>query len=222
VLSEGPLSPADPNLRSISIPQAVSNQAVQAAIQTDRRRHLRQELQAAAGLPAWLLKGAEMADKTHRVDFEITATDKATQVFKDVKGSVDGLKTSYYGARRRRHRGALGRRHGGVPRRRGALPRGARRPRRHHRRQRHHARRARAPGAHLGPRLRRLQGSLTKFAKNLNDTGDEGKNAAQAIEALGLNVEELRAMKPATRCSRWRRRSTSSRTAPRRWPWRWR
>jgi hypothetical protein len=43
----------------------------------------------------------------------------------------------------------------------------------------------------------RLESSLTKFARNLNAADDEGQAAAQAIAALGLNVEELRAMKPA-------------------------
>jgi hypothetical protein len=138
-----------------------------------------------------------MADKTHRVDFQITATDKATQVFKDVKGSVDGLKTSYT-ALAGAATAALGA--GGMA----AFLADA-----------VHYRAALADLADITgdnvttlDRLSRqarisgrdfdaLQGSISKFAKNLNDSGDEGKNAAQAIEALGLNVEELRAMKPA-------------------------
>lgn len=39
--------------------------------------------------------------------------------------------------------------------------------------------------------------AATKLARNLNNADDEGQAAAQAIKAIGLSVEELRALKPA-------------------------
>ncbi len=48
-----------------------------------------------------------------------------------------------------------------------------------------------------GLEFEQMSGGLTKFARNLNASDDQGKAAAQAIEAIGLKVSDLRAMKPA-------------------------
>jgi hypothetical protein len=47
-----------------------------------------------------------------------------------------------------------------------------------------------------GVEFERVGGALVKFAKNLNSADDEGQAAAQALQALGLSVAEIRAMKP--------------------------
>ncbi|TAK45265.1 MAG: hypothetical protein EPO27_10625 [Betaproteobacteria bacterium] len=48
-----------------------------------------------------------------------------------------------------------------------------------------------------GVELEAMGGALTKLARNLNNADDEGQAAAQALKAIGLNVESLRTMKPA-------------------------
>lgn len=48
-----------------------------------------------------------------------------------------------------------------------------------------------------GMELEAVGGAATKLARNLNNADDEGQAAAQALKAIGLNVETIRALKPA-------------------------
>jgi len=47
-----------------------------------------------------------------------------------------------------------------------------------------------------GVEMDQLGGALTKLAKNMNSADDDGKAAGVAIKSLGLNIEEVRAKKP--------------------------
>lgn len=47
-----------------------------------------------------------------------------------------------------------------------------------------------------GVSLEQLGGALTKLARNLNAADDDGKAAGEAIKAIGLSVEQLKAKKP--------------------------
>lgn len=48
-----------------------------------------------------------------------------------------------------------------------------------------------------GVELDQVGGAATKLARNLNNADDEGQAAAQALKAIGLSVESIRALKPA-------------------------
>lgn len=135
-----------------------------------------------------------MADRTHKTVFELSAVDKATQVFKQVEGSALRLRKEYLAigaagaavfaggafiADAARYRAALDDIHDTTGDNVTTLDA--------------MARVARASGQEL----EQMGSALGKFARNLNAADDEGKAAAQAIGAIGLNVQELRAMKPA-------------------------
>ena len=138
-----------------------------------------------------------MADKTHRLRYDISATDNATRVFKQVKGGVDELKESYVGlagaATAAFAAGGMAAFLADAVHYRAALDDLADTTGDNVRTLDALARQARISGLEFD----RLEGSLSKFAKNLNSADDEGQAAAQAIQALGLNVDALRAMKPA-------------------------
>jgi hypothetical protein len=137
-----------------------------------------------------------MADKKHRVDFEITATDKATRAFKDVKGGVDELKGSYVAlagaATAALAAGGIAAFLADAVHYRASLQELADTTGDNVTALDALARQARISGLEFD----RLQASLAKFAKNLNDNTEEGDRAALAIQAIGLRVEDLRAMKP--------------------------
>jgi hypothetical protein len=135
-----------------------------------------------------------MADRTHKTVFELSATDRATQVFKGVEGGLKSLQGSYLalGAAAAAAFGA-GSFFGDLVRYRAALDDLHDTTGDNVRTLDAMARQARISGLEF----ERFETSLTRFARNLNATDDEGTAAAQAIAALGLNVEELRAKKPA-------------------------
>lgn len=134
-----------------------------------------------------------MAERKHRTHFDITATDRATQVFQTVGGGLDTLKVKYLGiaaaaaeafqqaafvvdaVRYRSTLDDLADTTGDNVRTLDAM-----------------ARQARVSGIEVS----RLGDILTLFARNLNAADDEGTAAAQAIEAIGLSVQDLRAMNP--------------------------
>lgn len=132
-----------------------------------------------------------MAEKKHSVHFDITAQDKASQAFAAVEKSmgkvllaslsVGAIGTSFvaFMADAIKTRSALddlSDTTGDNVRTLDALRRQA---------------------EVSGFEFEQLSGGLTKFARNLNAADDEGKAAAQAVEAIGLKVADLRAMKPA-------------------------
>lgn len=51
-------------------------------------------------------------------------------------------------------------------------------------------------GRLTGTSLDQIGGSLTKLAKNMVSLGDEGKDAARAIQAIGLDVQKIQQMRP--------------------------
>lgn len=138
-----------------------------------------------------------MADRTHKTVFELSAVDRATSVFKTVEGGLGGL-TKSYAALGVAAAAAFGA--GGVAafvadavRYRAALDDLADVTGDNVRTLDGMARQARISGLEID----QLSSALGKFARNLNAADDEGQAAAQAIQAIGLNVAELRAMKPA-------------------------
>lgn len=138
-----------------------------------------------------------MAVDLHKVDFQITATDRASMVIKGVQKSIGGL-TSSYGALAGAVTAALGA--GGMGaflsdaiRVRSALDDLADTTGDNVRTLDGLRRQAYVSGVELEA----MGGALTKLARNLNNADDEGQAAAQALKAIGLNVENLRTMKPA-------------------------
>lgn len=131
-----------------------------------------------------------MADRTHKTVFELSAVDRATQVFNQVESGLGKLKRIATGAfavggaaafiadaaRYRATLDDLADTTGDNVRTLDAL--------------------ARQYTISTGS-VEGFDTALTHLAKNLNSTDDEGKAAAQAITAIGLNVQALRALKPA-------------------------
>jgi hypothetical protein len=138
-----------------------------------------------------------MADKRHRTQFDITATDNATRVFKSVETSLTSLHGKYlaFGAAAAGVFGAGGAASFIVDatRYRAALQDISDTTGDNVRTVDGMARAWRVAGGEI----EQLSTTMAKFAKNLNSADDEGQAAAQAITALGLSVTTLRAMKPA-------------------------
>jgi hypothetical protein len=135
-----------------------------------------------------------MAEKRHRTHFDITATDRASQVFKTVEGGLASLHGKYLalGAVSAAVLGA-GSFIADATRYRAALDDIADTTGDNIRTLDGMARQARVSGLELS----RFGDILTLVARNMNAADDEGTAAAQAIEAIGLSVQELRALRPA-------------------------
>lgn len=138
-----------------------------------------------------------MATDVEKLDFQISATDKASAVFRGAKGAMEDLQGSYsrllgvmgvsipvtaFGAfvvqtvKVRSALDDLSDTTGDAVKTLDGLRRQA---------------------EISGIEFDQMGGSLSKFARNLNAADDEGKAASSALEALGFNLEEIRAKKPA-------------------------
>jgi hypothetical protein len=134
-----------------------------------------------------------MAVSVEKVQFEISAQDQATRVFKSLSGTMGDLKSQYVGLLSATVGGAVFTKFiADAISTRSELKKlsditgdsvqtldGLRRV-------------ARVAGVDMGE----LGGSLQKLAKNLNSADDDGKAAGEAIKALGIDIESVRAKKP--------------------------
>lgn len=135
-----------------------------------------------------------MTERKHRTHFDVTATDRATAVFRQVEGGLGALRGKYLAvAAAGASLFAAGTFAADAIRYRAALQDVADATGDNLRTLDGMARIARVAGVEVA----QLGGLLTKFVRNLNAADDEGSAAARAIEAIGLSVEGLRAMSPA-------------------------
>lgn len=137
-----------------------------------------------------------MADKVHRTRFELSAVDQATRVFQSVGKGLGDLKAQYAGFAAA---GSALFAAGGIAafvtdaaRYRAALDDIADTTGDNVRTLDGLARQYKITTGSIDG----FSGSLAKLAKNLNNADDDGKAAAAAIAALGLNLTDLQAKKP--------------------------
>lgn len=142
-----------------------------------------------------------MADRTHRVKFDITAENRAKAAFAALKSDMEGVQAAAGKLTGVLAGLGLAAAVGGglvatladIIKYRSALDDLADTTGDNVTTLDGLARAARVSGVEIGD----LGNLLTKLAKNLGDSGDDGKAAAEALKAVGLSVDALRALRPS-------------------------